>query len=114
MVACLRLDVDLERLLGGPTSTIGYGLQNISLTVSDGRGGTAQQSFKVNVQAEAGNHAPKIVSTPGTSVFVPTPTLINFETIPADTLVRDQFQDIGVQIRGVGQFSGLVYNDTDF
>jgi hypothetical protein len=46
------------------------GTQAVSLTVADGRGGTATQSFSVVVQQEPGNHPPVIVSTPVTTAFV--------------------------------------------
>ena len=46
------------------------GRQNVQLSVSDGRGGTDQQPFVVNVQPEAGNHPPVIISDPITSAVV--------------------------------------------
>jgi hypothetical protein len=46
--------------------------------------------------------------TPGTSA-----TLIDFETIESWTLVRDQFQSIGVRVTGAGSWSGLVYSEGD-
>jgi RHS repeat-associated protein len=42
------------------------GLQNVTLTVSDGRGGSATQTYTVEVQQQPGNHPPRIISTPVT------------------------------------------------
>ncbi|OUL29670.1 hypothetical protein BV378_05730, partial [Nostoc sp. RF31YmG] len=46
------------------------GTYNVTLAVADGRGGTAQQVFKVQTQMELGNHAPIIISDPVTQVNV--------------------------------------------
>ena len=43
------------------------GPQNVSLTVADGHGGTATQSFAILVQQEPGNHPPVIISQPVTT-----------------------------------------------
>ena len=57
------------------TPTTGQiGLQDVTLTVSDGRGGTATQTYAVRVGEEPGNHPPVIVSTPVTQFNVGPPT----------------------------------------
>lgn len=47
------------------------GSNAVEVSISDGRGGAAEQSFVIVVQPEAGNHAPMIVSEPVTKVEVP-------------------------------------------
>jgi hypothetical protein len=42
------------------------GMHDVALTVLDGRGGTAVQTYTILVEPEAGNHAPVIASTPVT------------------------------------------------
>jgi RHS repeat-associated protein len=44
----------------------------VTVRVADGRGGVADQSFKINIQPEPGNHAPIIISDPITKVYNPT------------------------------------------
>ena len=48
-----------------------FGSHQLSLTVSDGRGGVATQEFTVIVLAESGNAPPVITSTPITSFDIP-------------------------------------------
>ena len=43
------------------------GPQNVSLTVADGQGGTATQSYTILVQQQPGNHPPVIISPPVTT-----------------------------------------------
>ena len=40
------------------------GIQSVVLSVTDGKGGTAIQRFKIQTQIEVGNHAPLITSNP--------------------------------------------------
>src|SRR6185369_5146701 len=51
------------------------GTYDVALRVSDGRGGTADQTYTILVEQEAGNHAPAIVSRPVTRLaaaeFIP-------------------------------------------
>jgi RHS repeat-associated protein len=49
------------------------GVQNVTVQVQDGSGGTATQTFAVNVAPEAGNHPPVIISTPPTQFAVEVP-----------------------------------------
>lgn len=50
------------------------GTYDVILAVSDGKGGTAQQTFKVQTQIEQGNNAPIIISDPVTKAYNPTST----------------------------------------
>ena len=57
------------------TPNIGQiGLQDITLSVSDGRGGTATQMYAVRVGEVPGNHPPVIVSAPVTQFNLGPPT----------------------------------------
>jgi RHS repeat-associated protein len=47
------------------------GTDNVTLQVSDGRGGTATQAYRIGVQQEKGNLPPVIVSTPVTQYQLP-------------------------------------------
>ncbi len=49
------------------SGTAGVGEHNVSLMVSDGRGGTATQSYTILVQPEPGDHPPVIISQPVTT-----------------------------------------------
>ena len=48
----------------------------VKISGSDGRGGSAEQSFTVVVQQEAGNHAPIIISEPVTQFVLPAGQLL--------------------------------------
>src|SRR5207249_1117113 len=45
------------------------GAHGVTLAVSDGRGGTAQQAYSINVGPAPGDHAPTIFSQPVTTIF---------------------------------------------
>ena len=45
------------------------GNDSVTLQVDDGNGGTAKQTFTIDVQPEAGNHPPVIISTPVTTAI---------------------------------------------
>ncbi|MFM7440556.1 MAG: Ig domain-containing protein, partial [Snowella sp.] len=45
------------------------GLQDITLKVSDGKGGVADQKYQILVQQEAGNTPPVIITDPVTKVY---------------------------------------------
>src|SRR5207249_3065850 len=47
------------------------GLQDVTLTVTDGRGGTATQTYQVSVAQAVGNHPPIIISDPVTQFNIP-------------------------------------------
>src|SRR5262249_52059868 len=48
--------------------TFQFGVQRVVLTVSDGRGGTATQSYDLTVGTSAPNDPPVITSTPRTTI----------------------------------------------
>nr|WP_322712654.1 putative Ig domain-containing protein [Nostoc sp. ChiSLP03a]MDZ8213882.1 putative Ig domain-containing protein [Nostoc sp. ChiSLP03a] len=48
------------------------GTYDVTLAVTDGKGGTIQQAFKVQTQPQAGNHAPIIISTSETTAYTAT------------------------------------------
>src|SRR5262249_23167822 len=48
-----------------------FGADDVTLTVSDGRGGTATQSYTVNVLQDPKNPPPRIVSDPVTQYNIP-------------------------------------------
>ena len=62
----LQIDPQTGLVSWTPTSQQ-LGPQNVSLTVADGQGGTATQSFTILVQQEPGNHPPVIISQPVTT-----------------------------------------------
>src|SRR5262249_99887 len=90
-----------------------FGNHAVAVNVTDGRGGECSQSFTVSVSQDHGHPSPIIVIPPVTSAS-PAITHIDFESIPLHTLVRDQFDSIGVQIQGAGSDSGDVLGDTGF
>jgi RHS repeat-associated protein len=47
------------------------GLQHVALTVSDGRGGSATQTYTIDVQQQPGNRPPVFISTPTTQFDLP-------------------------------------------
>jgi RHS repeat-associated protein len=66
-----------------PTGTQ-LGTYNVAFAVTDGRGGVAQQDFKVRTQAQAGNHAPIIVSEPITSAYISKTYIYDVNALDAD------------------------------
>ncbi|MHB0954937.1 MAG: putative Ig domain-containing protein [Pirellulaceae bacterium] len=86
--ADLTIDPATGLITWSPTASQ-LGTQNVSVTVSDGRGGTASQAYTIRVEPETSNRPPVIVSTPRTSVVAEVPPedqtirTITFEGIPA-------------------------------
>jgi RHS repeat-associated protein len=62
----MTLDAGTKTLQWTPTTTQ-LGNQNVIIRVSDGRGGTIDQSFVVQAVSNSENHSPSIVSTPSAS-----------------------------------------------
>jgi choice-of-anchor A domain-containing protein/RHS repeat-associated protein len=65
--ASLALGLVINPETGGITWTPGsedLGIHTVSITVDDGNGGVAVQTYKINVQQAAGNHAPVVLSVP--------------------------------------------------
>ncbi|MEH1899398.1 MAG: putative Ig domain-containing protein [Nostoc sp.] len=60
------------------------GTYDVTLAVTDGKGGTAQQAFKVQTQAQAGNHAPIIISTAETTAYTATGYTYRVEALDPD------------------------------
>ncbi len=60
------------------------GVQNVVLTVSDGHGGDAFQSFAIFVSQEPGNHPPVIVTQPITTGFAGTAYTYDVDALDAD------------------------------
>jgi hypothetical protein len=71
--AGLQIDPDSGAVTWTPAANQA-GDQSVTLTVSDERGGTATQTYAINVRAETGNHAPSIISDPVTT-FTPAPPI---------------------------------------
>jgi RHS repeat-associated protein len=64
------LAIDPESGLVSWTPTAGQiGDDTVTLQVDDGKGGSAQQTFVIDVQQQAGNHPPAIISAPVTSAL---------------------------------------------
>ncbi|MCA9192049.1 MAG: putative Ig domain-containing protein [Planctomycetales bacterium] len=61
------IDRESGRVSWTPTAAQ-IGPQQMSVRVLDGRGGSAAQSFTLNVGADTGNHPPQFVSTPLTTI----------------------------------------------
>src|SRR5208337_4929048 len=64
----LKIDPGTGLVSWTPTSPQ-LGPQNVSLTVADGQGGTATQSYTILVQPEPGDHPPVIISHPVTTAL---------------------------------------------
>jgi RHS repeat-associated protein len=60
-------------LVNWTPAAVQLGVQDVTLQVDDGRGGTATQAFAVGVAQEAGNGPPVIISTPPTQFNVEVP-----------------------------------------
>ncbi|MEH2058174.1 MAG: putative Ig domain-containing protein [Nostoc sp.] len=60
------------------------GTYDVTLAVADARGGTAQQAFKVQTQAQPGNHAPIIISTAETTAYTATGYTYRVEALDPD------------------------------
>jgi hypothetical protein len=58
------MSVDANGLLRWTPTAAQFGLNQVSLLVSDGRGGTARQSFTIDVRAQSINKLPAITSVP--------------------------------------------------
>lgn len=73
----MTIDGSTGKISWVPTTISFQSLPFVSVTVrvADERGGVADQSFKINVQPEPGNHAPIIISEPVTQVYSPSSTL---------------------------------------
>src|SRR5262249_15236222 len=59
----LRIN-DTTALVEWTPSGAQLGLNDVTLQVSDGRGGFATQVYKITVHIEPGTHPPKIITTP--------------------------------------------------
>ncbi|MDZ8070038.1 MAG: putative Ig domain-containing protein [Nostoc sp. DedQUE08] len=75
--AGMTIDGSTGKISWVPTTISFQSLPFVSVTIRvvDQRGGVADQSFKINVQPEPGNHAPIIISEPVTQVYSPSSTL---------------------------------------
>ncbi|KYC34733.1 hypothetical protein WA1_49275 [Scytonema hofmannii PCC 7110] len=60
---------------------------DVTLAVTDGKSGTAQQVFKVKTQMEPGNHAPIIIGNPITQFGITNTNTVKNSTV--STIVRD-------------------------
>lgn len=79
--AGMTVDSSTGRLDWTPTAGQ-LGLHYVSLIAADGRGGSATQTFAINVAPERGNHAPVIVSDPPTRFAVELPGTTTGEVSP--------------------------------
>jgi aspartate 1-decarboxylase len=68
------------------TASLQAQLNNVSVTIHvvDGRGDVADQSFKINIQPEPGNHAPIIVSNPTTIAYTSKVYTYNVKALDPD------------------------------
>ncbi|WP_206758544.1 putative Ig domain-containing protein [Nostoc punctiforme] len=82
------------------TSNDGYGIDDITVAdaeqiklltdvpvivrTADGRGGVADQSFKIHVQPEPGNHAPMIITDPVTQTYNSVSYIYNVKALDPD------------------------------
>ncbi|MCI0535158.1 MAG: putative Ig domain-containing protein, partial [Verrucomicrobiales bacterium] len=60
------------------------GNHNVAVQVSDGRGGTATQSYVISVLPDPANHAPIIISEPSTSTVVNKPYSYDVDALDPD------------------------------
>jgi hypothetical protein len=92
--------IDVSSGLVSWTPEVGdLGVQAVSLTVDDGRGGTATQSFNILVQQQPGNHDPVIISDPNTRYNLPG------DSHPSTGAVDPTSIDLNLQPAHWGRFS---------
>ncbi len=84
------------------TPTAGQlGIQNVTLEVDDGHGGTAAQAYAINVQQQQGNEPPVIVSQPVTTATAGQSYQYQVKAIDSDKdPLKYQRPDIGLEIQG--------------
>jgi len=79
----MAIDPDTFEVTWTPTSDQ-LGIDDVTLRVTDGRGGIAGQQFSVLTQMEAGNAPPTIVSSPETMVYLGADYVYQVEAVDPD------------------------------
>jgi RHS repeat-associated protein len=95
----------------GPTRArlgLGANEQRVVLAVSDGRGGSAIQTYTICVEPDPGNHSPVIVSQPITSLVVGAPYRYPVQAVDPDNDVLNYSLVAGPPGMTIDAGSGLV------